>query len=312
MLARSMRSDARHQSARQTLSVLGHFRSEAKPARTPARLRRRTAMTRNRPMRLARTSLIACALALTLGVAVNATPAAAQNICKGSICVEIQSVSDVNRPLVRARVLLKSSAKWRTTNPLHGTSTQGATHYNVVIERGNQLEVRPSGRGFGPLAIELQRGQRNFSVQACNRPTVNGPSSCTAWASFTHEIAPPPPPPPAARQPVTVPNPTISGASPAGNVLRQSPGSAALRPLGRVPAPTAPTPAAPPPQKIATAKNDVDIYNSPVQPRNVIAMMRRGTQAPVLEYHTHGWCRLDIPSPKVIGWVARDHLTGCP
>jgi hypothetical protein len=65
-------------------------------------------------------------------------------------------------------------------------------------------------------------------------------------------------------------------------------------------------------RKLATAKNDVDIYNSPVSPRKVIAMMRGGTQGRVLEHHVHGWCKLEIPTSKVVGWVARNHLTGCP
>lgn len=72
-----------------------------------------------------------------------------------------------------------------------------------------------------------------------------------------------------------------------------------IKPLGKRP-------------KIVTAKNDVDVYDSPVIPRRVIAMMAGGTQSKFLEYHSDGWCKLDIPTPKVIGWVAQDHLTGCP
>jgi hypothetical protein len=63
---------------------------------------------------------------------------------------------------------------------------------------------------------------------------------------------------------------------------------------------------------IVTAKNDVDVYNSPVQPRRVTTMMRRGTQAVSTENHRDGWCKLFYPpvGATVTGWVAMDHLSG--
>jgi hypothetical protein len=64
--------------------------------------------------------------------------------------------------------------------------------------------------------------------------------------------------------------------------------------------------------KMATAKNDVDIYNSPVEPRKVIGMMRGNSKAAVLGHHQDGWCQLQSPAPGVAtGWVADDHLSGC-
>lgn len=66
----------------------------------------------------------------------------------------------------------------------------------------------------------------------------------------------------------------------------------------------------------ATAKNDVDIYDKPVDdpasPRQVIGMMTAGNWGYVREYHPHGWCHLDILQPRIRGWVAQDHLTNCP
>jgi len=69
--------------------------------------------------------------------------------------------------------------------------------------------------------------------------------------------------------------------------------------------------------KTATAKDDVDIYNSPVEPRGVIGMMFGNTKGQVLEHHQDGWCRLDQfektePPGIGSGWVAEDHLSGCP
>ena len=63
----------------------------------------------------------------------------------------------------------------------------------------------------------------------------------------------------------------------------------------------------------AEAKNDVDIYDSPVEPRNVIGMMRKGQQVPVVELHPHGWAKLKFPANSDfpgggLGWVANDHL----
>jgi hypothetical protein len=84
-------------------------------------------------------------------------------------------------------------------------------------------------------------------------------------------------------------------------------------PLGKRSTTTTNTPApTQPAQKIATAKNDVDVYNSPVQPRRVVAIMRRGVTGVVVGYHRDGWCQLDISAPDVVGWVAQNHLNGCP
>jgi hypothetical protein len=67
------------------------------------------------------------------------------------------------------------------------------------------------------------------------------------------------------------------------------------------------------PGNFATAKNDVDVYNRPVEPRKVIGMMRAGTGTNVLEYHPDGWCKLGLKAfIGRSGWVAADHLRNCP
>jgi hypothetical protein len=55
------------------------------------------------------------------------------------------------------------------------------------------------------------------------------------------------------------------------------------------------------------AKNNVDIYNSPVEPRNVIGMMNGGTKGTIVERHPHGWSKI-----QGFGWIANDHLGACP
>lgn len=61
------------------------------------------------------------------------------------------------------------------------------------------------------------------------------------------------------------------------------------------------------------ALNDVDIYDSPTQPRKVIGMMRRDQEGPVMELHPDGWAKLFLRSSPGFrsggnGWVAIDHL----
>ena len=63
----------------------------------------------------------------------------------------------------------------------------------------------------------------------------------------------------------------------------------------------------------AEAKNDVDIYDSPVEPRKVIGMMRKDQEVPVFEMHPDGWAKLKFPATPDFpsggfGWVANDHL----
>jgi hypothetical protein len=71
------------------------------------------------------------------------------------------------------------------------------------------------------------------------------------------------------------------------------------------------TPAA----QIATAAQDgpFDVLDSPVEPREKIGEMEALTQAPVLAHHPDGWCKLKgVADNGGDGWVAQDHLTGCP
>jgi hypothetical protein len=61
------------------------------------------------------------------------------------------------------------------------------------------------------------------------------------------------------------------------------------------------------------AIHDVDIYNSPVEPRKVIGMMRTDDEGPVMEQHPDGWSKLYLPALADFpsggnGWVANDHL----
>jgi hypothetical protein len=65
--------------------------------------------------------------------------------------------------------------------------------------------------------------------------------------------------------------------------------------------------------KYGRAKNDVDIYNSPVEPRRVIGMMRTDEEAPLMELHPDGWAKLYLRATPDFqtggnGWVAVDHL----
>jgi hypothetical protein len=62
---------------------------------------------------------------------------------------------------------------------------------------------------------------------------------------------------------------------------------------------------------LATANNDVDIYDGPGGNYNVIGMMRAGAKAGILEKHPDGWCKLQRVAMGRDGWVAQDHLTGC-
>jgi hypothetical protein len=66
----------------------------------------------------------------------------------------------------------------------------------------------------------------------------------------------------------------------------------------------------------ATVKDLVDVYNSPVKPRKVIGTMAAGNAARILDYHPDGWCKLDFKdfpdAHATEGWIAEDHLEGCP
>jgi hypothetical protein len=68
----------------------------------------------------------------------------------------------------------------------------------------------------------------------------------------------------------------------------------------------------------ATVKDDVDVYNSPVKPRKVIGIMSAGSGSVILDYHPDGWCKLDLGAfarahdGSGVGWIAQDHLDGCP
>jgi hypothetical protein len=58
--------------------------------------------------------------------------------------------------------------------------------------------------------------------------------------------------------------------------------------------------------KRACANNEVDVYDSPVEPRSVIGTMAAGARANVVQRHPDGWWKMEG-----FGWVARDHLTRC-
>jgi hypothetical protein len=61
----------------------------------------------------------------------------------------------------------------------------------------------------------------------------------------------------------------------------------------------------------AEAKNDVDVYDSPVKPREKYKnyFIKEGKTGKVLERHEDGWCKLAGVAPDGgEGWVAEDHL----
>lgn len=63
----------------------------------------------------------------------------------------------------------------------------------------------------------------------------------------------------------------------------------------------------------ATAKDAVDVYDSPVKPRHVIGMMIARSRGIKLDYHPDGWCKLkQVGDDDRDGWVAQDHLEDCP
>jgi hypothetical protein len=74
--------------------------------------------------------------------------------------------------------------------------------------------------------------------------------------------------------------------------------------------PADPPPPAPVPS-MATANNDVDIYDGPGGEFNVIGMMEGGTRAAVIDKRG-GWYLLRVDVADGRGWVAEDHLTISP
>ncbi len=62
---------------------------------------------------------------------------------------------------------------------------------------------------------------------------------------------------------------------------------------------------------MAEARDDVDVYNSPVEPRAAYEnyFINQGTKGKVLARHEDGWCQLNGVAPGGgDGWVAEDHL----
>ena len=62
---------------------------------------------------------------------------------------------------------------------------------------------------------------------------------------------------------------------------------------------------------VAQAKDDVDVYDNPVEPRKAYDdyFIKEGTEGKVLARHEDGWCKLAGVAPGGgEGWVAEDHL----
>jgi hypothetical protein len=59
------------------------------------------------------------------------------------------------------------------------------------------------------------------------------------------------------------------------------------------------------------AIGDLDVYDSPVEPRNVIAMMTDGTKGRVVDQHEDGWLKLQGVAGGGDGWVASGNVTQC-
>jgi hypothetical protein len=55
------------------------------------------------------------------------------------------------------------------------------------------------------------------------------------------------------------------------------------------------------------AKNDVDVYDKPVEPRKVTGMMPGGTTGKITERHPDGWVKI-----SGYGWIASNHFGKCP
>jgi len=138
-----------------------------------------------------RASSLATAAAMAIVLAAfGADRASADNICKqvgeDRICAQIDHITDVSRPTLRARVTFRSS-------------DPNADFYNVRVEGRAQFELECKG----PCVFELNRGERKFLIQICASGAAFG-SFCSGWMAFSDDIAPPPPPPPPpnANQPV--------------------------------------------------------------------------------------------------------------
>jgi hypothetical protein len=116
---------------------------------------------------------------LALAIGASGTAGAQVKMCKNEVCVQIDHVSDTSKPSLRAIVTLSSSR-------LHN-------HYNVIVEKNPQFSLSSTE---GASLIELHKGERNFSVQACYNLTDVNRSECTKWANFSDEVAAPPAPPP--------------------------------------------------------------------------------------------------------------------
>lgn len=210
-----------------------------------------------------------------LGIAACWNPAVAQQrICQHGVCAVIHDISIVGpQPRLYKQVELHRSP---------ASKISPVAFFVVRIEGGPEIEVS-AGRTF-----DLQRGQRTFTVEECS-PRGGGISGsfagCGVTARFSLSSVPPPPPPPTTQAPGEK-GPPIKKLGQRGPKIKK---------LG----------------PFATAKNDVDVYNSPVRPRQIVGMMRAGTRAKVLDQHADGWCKLRGVAAGADGWVAQDHLTGC-
>jgi hypothetical protein len=103
------------------------------------------------------------------------------------------------------------------------------------------------------------------------------------------------------------PAPAPAGPAPADPSEKYSPKTKDWMKYKDKAAPATPGPKGPPTKlPAACANNDVDVYDSPVEPRSVIGMMAAGTKAKVVQRHPDGWWKM-----LGLGWVAKDHLTSC-
>ncbi len=113
---------------------------------------------------------------------------------------------------------------------------------------------------------------------------------------------------------------TAAATTPSGP--SKQPGASRLNQLGDVKLPPPGTgdiltrvkPSQPSGQQVATAIDDVDIYNGPGGKFRIIGMMVAGQQAAVSDHHQDGWFQLKVQVNQgvVVGWVAEDHLQVTP
>jgi Bacterial SH3 domain len=162
----------------------------------------------------------------------------------------------------------------------------------ITDEAGNVLEL-PAGVGRGDQGVSLQISNvystapsttRCFRVKARTEPNTEGCVS-EEWSNRA-----------CATTPAGVGSLLAAGPPRPGPIKPIDKQTKPIKGLGKG-------------KQIATAIDDVDIYDGPGGEYTVIGMLRAGVSAPVTGSQ-EGWYKLTIDNvPGGSGWVAADHLT---